>query len=494
MAARILNLIGLGLLTPVLSAPAATSFNVLRQRASDMAKREYTQTPPPKLPEALESIDYDQYQRVQFRPEAGPWHDKGLYFDLRFFSRGYIFRDAVKLHLIEPEVERDVQYTASMFDYPTLQLRNPLPDGLDFAGFKVLYRNAMMKSWSEVASFLGATYFRIVGKGLRYGASARALAVDTGEAAGEEFPRLTEFWIQAPEPQASHLEVMALVDSPSVAGACRFIFNVADQTSTEVEVSFFPRGKRKFGIAPLTSMFLVGENRTRYVPDFRPEVHDSDGLLVIGVKGQRLWRPLENPEKRHRITRFPLPGITGFGLMQRDRTFQSYEDLEGRYDLRPSLWIEPLTSWGEGTLELVEIPSPVEYNDNIVAYWVPTRNIAANDELRFRYRLTALVEEPKASLLRVTATRVTPAAGKKPQRFVVDFEGATLDLSSDASVRPQCTARGGEVKNLKASLNQITGGWRVIFDVEPHEGEPKDIRLYLEAGGKPVSETWVQEL
>jgi glucans biosynthesis protein len=466
---------------------------VLRQRASDLAKREYARAPAPKLPEALEALDYDQYQRLQFRPEAGPWHDKGLCFDLRFFSRGYIFRDAVKVHLTEPGLEQDVQFTASMFDCGSLQFKNPLPDGLDFAGFKVVYREKPTKPWNEVASFLGASYFRIVGKGLRYGASARALAVDTGEAAGEEFPRFTEFWIQAPEPQASHLEIRGLLDSPSVAGACRFILNIAEQTTSEVDVCFFPRtGKKKYGIAPLTSMFLMGENRTRYLADFRPEVHDSDGLLVTTVKGERLWRPLDNPEKRHRITRFPLPSLTGFGLMQRDRSFQSYEDLQARYDLRPSFWIEPLTAWGEGVLELVEIPSPVEYNDNIVAYWVPTRNITAGDEMRFRYQLTALFEEPKASMLWVAATRVTPAKDKRPQRFVVDFEGATLDSLNSGAVRPRCTA--GEVKNLQVIVNQITGGWRVVFDVEPREGEPKQIRLYLETGGKPVSETWVQEL
>ncbi len=474
----------------------APSFDDLRERARDLASKAYAAVAEPKLPDALASLDYDQYQQVQFRPEAGPWHDQKLRFDLRLICRGYIYREPVKLHLLEGGQEQQVRFTISMFNPGRVQFKGPVPEGLDFAGFKVVYRESDPRQpWSEVASFVGASYFRLVGKGLRYGASARALALDTGEAAGEEFPRFTEFWIQKPEPLAAQLHVMALLDSPSVAGACRFLLNVADQTSADIEVSLFPRSRsKKYGIAPLTSMFLMGKNRTRYVPDFRPEVHDSDGLLVAVSDSERLWRPLENPEKRHRITRIPLHSFVGFGLMQRDRSFPSYEDLAARYDLRPSLWVEPLTPWLDGELQLVEIPSPAEYNDNIVAYWVPAQKPEPGNEMRFRYRLTALGQQPKDSLLRVTATRITPAGDKRAERFVVDFEGANLDALDAPAPRAHCTARGCYVKNLQAIPNDVTGGWRVVFDVEPREGEARQIRLFLESSGKPVSEVWVQDL
>ncbi|MGH7968014.1 MAG: glucan biosynthesis protein, partial [Limisphaerales bacterium] len=468
----------------------------LRLRASELAKKAYTPPAGSKLPEELENLDYDQYQQVRFRPASGPWYDKKLLFDLRFISRGYLFRDPVKLHLLEGDQNQEIPFRPSMFDYSRLSLKSPLPEGLDFAGFKLMHRSTVNAPWSEVASFLGASYFRIVGKGLRYGASARALALDTGEAAGEEFPRLTEFWIETPAPLAANVQVLALLESPSVAGACRFLLNVGDQTSTEVEVSLFPRlDTKKYGIAPLTSMFLIGENRTSYIPDFRPEVHDSDGLLMVTAGGERVWRPLENPKQHHRISRFPLRGLAGFGLMQRDRSYRSYEDLEARYELRPSLWVEPLAAWGEGVIELVEIPSPSEYNDNIVAYWVPAQKPKSGQEMRFRYRLSAVSEEPQSRFLKVTATRIVPAVDKKPERFVVDFEGATLDtVGARDRIQPRCSIDDGEVKNLQALYNDVTGGWRVVFDVDAAGSEARQVRLYLEAGGKPLSETWVQEL
>lgn len=488
--------VALGLVTNVAMAAEpptlAISFDVLRQRAAEMSQKEYVAGTEPALPKELQALDYSQYQQLQFRPEASPWHTNRLGFDLRFISRGFIFHDPVKMHVVKDGRQQDVTFTPSMFSFGNLKLTNPLPAGLDFAGFKIVHRTDPHQRWDEIASFVGASYYRVVGEGLRYGASARALALDTGEPAGEEFPRFTEFWIETPQESSDRLQVLALLDSPSVAGACRFLLTVGKLTSSEAEVSFYPRnGAKKYGIAPLTSMFLMGENHTRCIPDFRPEVHDSDGLRMI-VDGQELWRPLENPVKRHRISSFPVKALTGFGLMQRDRSFADYQDLEARYDLRPSLWVEPLGQWGEGRIELVEIPTPVEFNDNIVAYWVPSQKPEPGKELRFRYRLTALGDEPPGSLLRVTATRIGPATDKKAEKFVIDFAGTNRDATAtEATIRPHCTVTGGTAKNAQAMYNEVTGGWRVVFDFEPGEGE-KEIRVYLESSGKPVSETWIE--
>lgn len=469
------------------------SFDTLRRQAAEVARNAYRPYSEPVLPDALAKIGYDEYQSLQFRAESGPWHGEGLRFDLGLMHRGFIFREPVKVDLLESGQPRPFPFSPAQFNYDKIPLKAPLPAGLDFAGFKVLFHDEAQRKWHEVASFLGASYFRLIGTRQQYGASGRVLALDTGEAAGEEFPRLTHFWIQKPEKLADHLEVFGLLDSPSVSGACRFVLSAGEQTGAEVEVCLYLRNAgKKFGIAPLTSMFLVGENRTRFIPDFRPEVHDSDGLLVASADGNRFWRPLQNPEKRHRITRYPNVQVAGFGLMQRDRDFRNYQDLAAHFEMRPSLWVEFTAPRTDGTVELVEIPTPNEYNDNIVAYWVPNPPLEAGKEARFQYRISALSVEPESGLLRVAATRLNPAQEKRPPRFIIDFSGATLATTgADGTVSGRATATSGQIKNLVTQPNEVAGGWRVFFDLENPETEPSEIRLFLEVGGKRVSETWV---
>ncbi|HYG36626.1 MAG TPA: glucan biosynthesis protein, partial [Clostridia bacterium] len=258
----------------------------------------------------------------------------------------------------------------------------------------------------------------------------------------------------------------------------------------------FPRkATKKFGLAPLTSMFLMAENRTRFIPDFRPEVHDSDGLLVRTAAGEQLWRPLVNPDKKHQISQFPLDGLRGFGLLQRDRDFHHYEDLGARYELRPSYWVEPLNNWGAGMVELVEIPSPNEYNDNIVAYWVPKEKPAPGQEYRFTFRISALlkVHEP-APLLRVLSTRITPQQDKTPPRFIIDFTGGSqpsLAVQEKLQVQATTQASCGQIQNLVTQKNEVTGGWRVFFDLTDTGREPAEVRVFLGNREKPLSETWV---
>jgi glucans biosynthesis protein len=285
---------------------------------------------------------------------------------------------------------------------------------------------------------------------------------------------------------------MALLDSPSAAGACQFALHAGEVTSAEIDVCIYPRTERKkLGIAALTSMYLMGENRTRFVPDFRPEVHDSDGLL-IQTGDQRQWRPLVNPERKHTITRFSAPPGTRFGLLQRDRKYQSYEDLVARYEKRPTFWVEPLEEWEQGTIELVEIPTPNEYNDNIVAYWVPGTKPAPGTEMRYRYRLSSLNRIPETQLLEVDATRITPAADGKPPRFVIDFKGTSLSgAGAKGALKTRHSMQPGEIKNIGIQRNDVTGGWRVTFDLAGADKARAELRLTLESEGQPVSETWV---
>jgi glucans biosynthesis protein len=478
------------------AAPPAFTFETLRNEAKALAAQEYKQQTQPEVPDFIRNLTYDQYQCIRFRPEQSPWSQKQLRFSLEFFHRGYLYADPVRIHLLESGKLRDLPFSPELFDYGNNHFAKPISGDLGFAGFRVVYIPWLdqRQKKAEVGSFLGASYFRLVGLRQRYGSAFRGLAIDTGEASGEEFPRFKEFWIEEPDAAASHIQCYALLDSPSCAGAYRFVITAGDDTVSEMEASLFVRkGGKKIGLAPLTSMFLMGKNRSRFIPDFRPEVHDADGLLVGTSGGEWLWRPLVNPPKTHQIQRFPVEGLAGFGLLQRERDFHSYEDLEARYDLRPSLWVQPEGNWGPGTVELVEIPSPNEANDNIVAYWVPKEKIAPGQELHWTGKLSALLQGPdQGSLARAVSTRISPPHDKAPARFVLDFTGAKLPaLAPGERMEAKAQVSRGKIENLTTQTNEVTGGWRVFFDLGEIEREPIELRLFLHRSGKPLSETWV---
>ncbi len=483
----------LGIGAPPTNAPAPFNFDTVRERAQALAAKPYHAQTKPELPAFLAHLNYDQYQDIRFRLQAGPWHDAGLRFDLLFFHRGYSYKAPVRLHLLEGSKVRAVQFSTNQFDYGKNHFPGPVPTNLDFAGFRIVYRTKKNEKWNEVASFLGASYFRLVGLQERYGASARGLAINTAESSGEEFPRFTEFWIRRPGPLQNYLEIFALLDSPSAAGAYHFVIKPGAATVAEIEASLFLRKEpAKLGLAPLTSMFLFGEDRTRCFPDFRPQVHDSDGLLMHTRSQEWLWRPLVNPTKKFELTQFPSEDAQGFGLLQRDQDFRDYEDLQARYELHPSLWVQPLNHWGTGMVELVEIPASKEYDDNIVAYWIPGAKPSVGREFRWRYRLSALSSEPDDStLLRVQDTLIQPEHDKAPPRFVIDFTGGMLpSVSGNGPLEAQARASQGKVQDLVLEPNPVTGGWRAFFDLADVGKGPAELRLFLHRGKKVLSETW----
>ena len=473
---------------------APLTYGALRSKARDLAKGEYRADTLPPLPEALKKLSYDDYQAIHYVPAKGPWQKENLKFSFQFFHRGFLYTDPVRIHLMENHRTQDLAFSPQQFVYPTNLAVGGWPADLGFAGLRVLYPLNVSGRQDEVASFLGASYFRVIGAHQRYGASARGLAINTADPSGEEFPRFTEFWIEKPGPSDTSLRLYALLDSPSAAGAYQFVITPGEVTQVEIEATVFLRKDvKKLGVAALTSMFLTGENRTRLLPDFRPEVHDSDGLFFRTEGPGWSWRPLINPEKAHVVTTFPAARINGFGLLQRDRQFDHYQDLVARYELRPSYWVEPQGDWGAGTLELVEIPSPVEYNDNMVAYWVPTAKAGKGQEFHFAYRLSASLAGPdKSKLLRVQSTRIAPAHEKVPTRFVIDFIGeSTNSLPADAQVETAVHASEGTIRNVVSEKNEVTGGWRAFFDLADPGNKPVELRLFLHHGSELLSEYWV---
>lgn len=344
----------------------------------------------------------------------------------------------------------------------------------------------------ETAVFLGMSYFRLLGAHQFFGASLRGLAIDTAEETGEEFPRFTEFYIEKPGDTSNSIRLYALLESRRVTGAYEFQIQPGDNTDVRVKASLFLREKvKKLGLAPLTSMFLSGENRTRYFPDFRPEVHDSDGLLVKTREDNWLWRALKNPKKVHRVNSFT--NVAAFGLLQRDRDFDHCQDLVARFERRPSYRVIPEGDWGPGRVELVEIPSQEERNDNIVTYWVPERDIPIQEEFSFSCTVSAFLHHPSVpppNRWHVVDTRLQPS--ESHTRFLLDFGGG-IQVVSDSQEELSVTveASDGKLGHKALQPNEVSGGWRVVFDLIPNGREEITLQVALVRGGQPVSETWV---
>ena len=473
----------------------AFGFDDIAQRAKALAAKPHA-NPGPKLPKELASLTYDQYRDIRYRTDRFHWRDARLPFELAFFHQGFYFDHPVKINEVSAEGVREIRFDPGNFNYGKNKLDPEKIGGAGFAGFRVHYPINTPKYKDEILVFLGASYFRALGEGQRYGTSARGLAIDTAVSSGEEFPRFVEFWIERPKPGAKELVVYALLDSRRLAGAYRFVVRPGRQTVMDVRAQLHLRENvGKLGIAPLTSMYHFGENQRSATPDYRPEVHDTDGLSVQAGNGEWIWRPLINP-KRLLVAAFSTTDPAGFGLSQRDRAFPSYEDLEARYELRPSVWIAPKGKWGPGRVELIQIPTPDETNDNIVAFWVPSKPPTAKQTFEFEYRVHWQKDEIRPPQSWVTQTRRGVGYVKKPDRsiaFMIDFEGPALKkLPADAAVLGSFTADGnGEVLESIAFPNEATGGWRVALRLRRiDDKKPMELRGFLRSGNETLSETW----
>lgn len=477
-------------------AASGFAFDDVAKAAAERAATSYKERTD-NLPAALAGLDYDRFRDIRFKPERSLWRAESLPFELAFFHEGPSFKSPVRINELVGDAVREVRFNPELFDYGSNNIDPREMAGLGFAGFRVHYAINSPKYKDEILVFLGASYFRALGKGQRYGLSARGLAVDTGLASGEEFPRFVEYWIKRPAPGATELTIFALLDSRRLTGAYRFVVKPGTDTVMDVKARLYMREHvRKPGLAPLTTMYFFGENQRANRDDYRPEVHDSDGLSIASGTGEWIWRPLVNP-KRLLVTSFALTNPAGFGMMQRDRDFEHYEDLEARYDLRPSAWIEPRSAWGSGRVELVQIPSPDETNDNVVAYWVPDKAPVPKQAFDFEYRLLWQKDgwaRPPTSW--VTQTRRGRGYVRNDDGsigMVIDFDGPALrKLPADAKIEGiASTDANGEVVELIGHRNAAAGGWRLALRVKRRDAaKPVELRAYLRGGGNAVSETW----
>lgn len=461
----------------------------LLSEALRVARQPYVEPKQDRHLGALGNIGYEKYRSIRFQKGASIWQREGRGFTVDLFHPGFIYKTPIELDLVVGGRARGVRFTPNIFDYGSGVKRPDDGAALNYSGFGSRYPINRADVLDEFLAFQGASYFRAVGRGQRYGLSARGLAVKTGDNEGEEFPAFTRFWIERPPVGATKLVIHALLDSPSVTGAYTFTVQPGDGTRMDVQLTLFPRvDMNSVGIAPLTSMFLFDtSNHTRF-DDFRNAVHDSDGLQVITGSGERLWRPLANPTDLQ-ISFFLDSDPRGFGLVQRQRSYLGYEDSEARYELHPSAWVEPLESWGRGSVELVEIPSSKEMHDNIVAFWRPAKPLQAGQRYDFSYRLYWVpTPADEQRLARVVATRMGATLNEKRRLIVVDFDAAG---SRPRDVRALVSASTGTITGLRGPSITPARLYRVSFELDPDNADVVELRLGLMAGDKPWSETWL---
>jgi glucans biosynthesis protein len=495
---RFLIVIGASFLS--LTHAHASLFDNIQSRARLLSEQPFI-APEKNLPDSLASLDYDQYRAIRFRSEAAIWKNESA-FEVQLFHPGFLYQEPVTLHQVNGSSIIPLSMKPEWFDYapPADMIPDTITEPLGVAGFRLHYPINRKQYADEFLVFQGASYFRLLGPDLVYGLSARGLAINTAEPEGEEFPVFREFWLQKPTKKARNIVIYALMDSPSLTGAYRFDVRPGTPTEMHVEANLYARHTiKKLGIAPLTSMYMWGENHTRFVDDFRPEVHDSDGLLMAASNGEWIWRPLDN--HRHlRVSSLLDNNPKGFGVLQRDRHFDHYLDSEARYEKRPSLWVTPQGDWGSGRVELVEIPSDSETNDNIVAYWVPDTPLREKGHAQYRYTLRATDDVIRENTLaKVIRTRngwgANPGQADPPpqsvRRMVVDFQGGNLTRAPrNASVNATLQLSAGTYQDLQVTPLPDSNIWRATFLLTPDDEKPADMRLFLHLGDQRVSEVW----
>jgi glucans biosynthesis protein len=476
---------------PVGPAPGPFDESSVRRLAQQMAAQPY-RAPDTSLPGPIAHMTYDDFRGIRFRGDEALWHDRKLLFQVEFFPRGFLYQAKVDMFEVADGRATAVPYSPDLFDYDNPKLK--VPGDLGFSGLRILNPINRPDVFDEFCVFLGASYFRAVARGQIYGLSARGLAIGTGDPKGEEFARFSAFWLERPQPGQTSLVVHALLDSQSVTGAFKFTIRPGAETVFDVESALYPRVDiTEPGIATLTGMFYFDANNRNAVNDWRPAAHDSEGLSLWTGAGEQIWRPLNDPATLQ-ISVFGDLNPHGFGLMQRKRSFSDYQDLALQYEKRPSLWIEPIGDWGQGAVDLVEIPSPNEVNDNMVAFWRPRDKLSAKGEYTFTYRMHWGWDCPWATRLgRVVDTRIGDSDDHQGLQIALDFVGEDLKaLPADAKMHAQISASGGaKIAGVVVEPNPVLGGWRVMFTLLPGSAKLVELDGVLMNDQTPASETWL---
>lgn len=458
--------------------------------AEVLSRKAYS--PPRRIPQAWTDISYEDYASIWFDVRNALWENEPeTPLRLDVFSPGLYFPNPVDISVIEDGMAHPLRFDLGVFDktdkFPDL----PIDETLGYSGLRLRAELEKDGIFSEFAVFQGASYLRAIGTGNIYGLSARGLAIDTAEPKGEEFPEFRAFWLEKPAPGTQTFVVHALLDSPGCTGAFRFEITPGSPLVMDVTARIFARRDlTNVGIGPLTSMFQYDQTNRHRFSDFRPAVHDSDGLQIVNGAGETLWRPLANP--RHlQVSAFVDEDPQGFGLLQRAREYSDFADLQAHYHRRPGVWVEPKSDWGKGSVTLVEIPTPSEIYDNIVCYWRPENGLAKGSDTTFSYRLTWGEEITHGAGLTVLNTLIGSAFENNGTIVAIDFApGADVPEDLD-EIEILVRASAGEVSSGVLQRNPETGGPRLAFKFHPGDENLIEFRAQLRLNGAPLSEVWL---
>ncbi len=483
--------------------PAPFGFDTVKAMARDLAAKAYVAPPMPN-PAIVKTMDYDVERSIEPNLARALFadNDDGPY-PVTFLTVGELFPKSVRLYAFDDETAREILFRPDYFNAPPGGPLSKLPTTPPpFAGFEVRQASDKpgLREHEGWARFVGASYFRGVGEANQFGLSARGLAENTGISNPEEFPDFTHFWIGEGDVDDDAVTVYALLDGPSVAGAYRFLMRRGRATTMDISCELHLRRPiERLGIAPLTSMYWYSETAKGAATDWRPEIHDSDGLAMWAGTGEHLWRPLNDPATLN-ISAFGDENPRGFGLMQRDKDYDHYLDAV-HYDRRPCGWVETKGDWGKGSVQLVEIPTDNEIYDNIIAMWVPAEPTRAGQVLTYDYNLLWRDTDPfPEGLALCVATRLSAGAqqgaprSKLLRKFLIEFRGANLALL-DTGDEPEAVLTASRGTFLNGDTEMSPDGdrtlWRTQFDLDARGPEPIELRCFLRHDGRPLTETWV---
>lgn len=464
----------------------------LLARARDLLKQPFA-APSAELPDYFARLNREQYEAAEVRPEARVWASDQRNFTIEPLLRGWVYAAPVKIFLVEGGKGELLRPALPQFSFGTQKPPDKLPESA-IAGFRVWPSAGGGKSLDGAAclQFLGASFYRAKAAGQKkWGVTARGLSIRTADP-GEEYPVFREFYIETPAAGDDTLVIHALLDSPSLVGVYMFTLRSVEATILDVELTLFPRlDLDHIGIASLAGASFFTPLDQRRVDDIRPAASETNGLQIHTGANEWLWRPLSNRNSLQ-FSSFIDANPKGFGFITRNRDIGAYQDDEEHWEQRPSIWIEPHHDWGEGSMQLVEIPSESEFNQNIIAYWRPKDRLAANSEKKFAYRQFWCWNPPtRPPYAVVSAARSGRGVSPKHRRFVVVFSGDALGDPTRPAAQANLSAKPGNAVKLHDAFDPWSKTHRVVFELDPAGETFSELRLELKSGDEQVSESWI---
>ena len=465
-------------------AAAATYPFTFETLLEDAKRRAATPYSPQRssLPAGLDKLSPEQYRSIRFNPDAGIWRAEQLPFRLELLRAGYNLQTAVTVSTVDRR--HRARRGGDAGDVPDGSPRLPAQLGkvsLPLSGFRIRSRINSNKVWDEFLVFQGASYFRAVAKNLLYGLSARGLAINTGEPSGEEFPAFTHFWIERPAPARNAIVIYALLESESATGAYRFTVQPGVETLTDVDLTLFPRTEmRVVGIAPLTSMFLFDETNRGHLDDYRPEVHDSDGLQIAAtVRRADISAAGESAQAAgihlHHAAAAGLRAGAAIAAAKRFSGFRrAVRAAAQRLDRTPGRLGSGRGRTGRNSV------GPREQRQH--------RGLSGARRSRWRRairRISPIASSGATSpplpkgLGKVVATRSGASIDGKRRVFLLDFVGAGEKVDG---LRLDLGASAGRISNATLMSNGALHGLRASFEIDPSDADLIELRLRIMRG------------